>query len=115
MKTLQVSYFNDALCMYQCVVNYTDNWRVVKTVSLSNIVFSAGLGQALVESGWMMLAVLGVNHAFSPAQTGELGLTTVPTLKMWQFIVLVLVSLDKAPTAAVQVSLGYITIIPPSS
>ena len=71
--------------------------------------------QVLVKSGWMMLAVLGVNHAFSPAQTGELGFTTVPTLKMWQFIVLVLVSLDKAPTAAVQVSLGYITIIPPSS
>jgi len=65
------------------------------------------LGQALVESGWMMLAVLGVNHAFSPAQTGELGLTTVPTLKMWQFIVLVLVSRDKALTAVQTVSLGH--------
>ena len=51
------------------------------------------MGQALVRSGWMMLAVLGVNHAFSPAQTGELGLTTVAILKMWQFSVLVFVSL----------------------
>ena len=40
-----------------------------------------------------MLAVLGVNHASSPAQTGESGLTTVSILKMWQFIVLVLVPL----------------------
>ena len=44
---------------------------------------SAGFVLASVQSGWMMLAVLGVNHAFSLAQTGELGLTTVPTLKMW--------------------------------
>jgi len=57
---------------------------------LSSITSSAGLGQALVRSGWMMLTVLGVNHAFSPAQTGELDLTIVSTLKMWQFIVLVL-------------------------
>jgi len=41
----------------------------------------------------MMLAVLGMNHAFSPAQTGELGLTTVSTLRMWQFFVLVFVPL----------------------
>ena len=40
------------------------------------------MGQALVRSGWMMLAALGVKHVFSPAQTGELGLTTVATLKM---------------------------------
>jgi len=46
----------------------------------------------------MMLAVLGVNHALFPAQTEELGLTTVATLKMWPFIVLVLVPL--VPTAA---------------
>jgi len=46
-----------------------------------------------------MLAVLGVNHAFSPAQTGELGLTTVPIMRMWQFIVLVLVH-QGIPTAA---------------
>ena len=39
------------------------------------------------------MAVLGVNHAFSPAQTEELGLTTVAILKMWPFTVLVLVSL----------------------
>jgi len=45
---------------------------------------------ALVRSGWMMLAVLGLNHVFSPAQTGELGHTTVATLKMWPFPVLVL-------------------------
>ena len=38
----------------------------------------------------MMLAVLGVKHASSPAQTEELGLTTVAILKMWQFSVLVL-------------------------
>ena len=37
------------------------------------LTFSAGLGLAMVRPGWMMLAVLGVNHAFSPAQTGELG------------------------------------------
>ena len=36
----------------------------------SNITSSAGLGLVPVRSGWMMLAVLGVNHAFSPAQTG---------------------------------------------
>jgi len=53
----------------------------------------AGLGQALVPSGWMKLAVLGVNHVFSPAQTRGLGHTTVPTLKMWPFTVLVLGSL----------------------
>jgi len=35
--------------------------------------FSAGLGLALVRSGWIMLPVLGMNHVFSPAQTGELG------------------------------------------
>jgi len=46
----------------------------------------------------MMLAVLGVNHALFPAQTEELGLTTVSILKMRPFIVLVLVPL--VPTAA---------------
>ena len=60
--------------------------------------FSAGLGLALVQSGWMMLAVLGMNHVFSPAQTGELGWRSVTTLKMWPFTVLVLVPL--VPTAA---------------
>ena len=39
----------------------------------------------------MMLAVLGMNHAFSPATTGELDLTTVSILKMLQFHVLVIV------------------------
>ena len=53
---------------------------------------------ALVRSGWMMLTVLGVNHVFCPAQTGELGLTTVPIMRMWLFPVLVLVFL--VPTAA---------------
>ena len=58
----------------------------------SNITtFSTGTGQVLVRSGWMMLAALGVKHVFSPAQTGGLGLTTVATLKMWPFPVLVLV------------------------
>ena len=49
---------------------------------LSSITSCAGLGQALVRSGWMMSAVLGVNHASSPAHTGDLGPTTVPILKM---------------------------------
>ena len=53
----------------------------------------------------MTLAVLGVNHAFSPATTEELVYTTVAILKMWQFSVLVLVPL--VPTAALHlVSLG---------
>ena len=60
----------------------------------SSITFlHVGMGQALVQSGWTMLAVLGVNHASSPAQTGELGLTTVPTLKMWPSPVLAVCSL----------------------
>ena len=55
---------------------------------------SAGyLALALVGSGWMMLAVLGVNFAFSPAQTGELGPTTVTIPTTWQFPVLVPVTL----------------------
>ena len=39
----------------------------------------------------MMLAVLGRNHASSPAQTGELGHTIVPILKMWQFTAALLI------------------------
>ena len=54
---------------------------------------SAGLGLASVRSGWMMLAVLRVIHAFSPVQAGELDLTTVTILKMWPFTVMVLVLL----------------------
>ena len=50
---------------------------------------SAGLGPASVRSGWMMLAVLRVIHAFSPVQARELDLTTVSILKMWPFTVLV--------------------------
>jgi len=38
----------------------------------------------------MMLAVLGENHNSPPAQTGELGHTIVPILRMWQFTVLVI-------------------------
>jgi len=34
--------------------------------------FVGNLGLVLDRSGWMLLAVLGMNHAFSPAQTGEL-------------------------------------------
>jgi len=57
----------------------------------------------------MMLAVMGVNHAFSPAQTEELGLTTVPILKMWPFTVLVLV--PPIQTAAwLEVSLATVLI-----
>ena len=57
----------------------------------------------------MMLAVLGVNHVFSPAQTGGLGLTTVPILKMWPFTVLVLVSLVQT-AALLDVSLATVLI-----
>ena len=66
---------------------------------------SAGMAQALVRSGWMMLAALGLNHVFSPATTGELGLTTVATLKMWPFPVLALGSLVLCLTAALSVHL----------
>jgi len=60
---------------------------------LSTLFSSAGLGQALIGSGWMMLAVLGVNHVFSPAEIGGLDRITVSILKMWQFSVLVVVLL----------------------
>jgi len=56
------------------------------------------MGQALVQSGWMMLVALGVKRVFSPAQTGELDLITVSILKMWPFPVLVLV-FSLPPTA----------------
>ena len=69
-------------------------FRTAQSLSL----YSPGMGQALIRSGWMMLAVLGLNHVCSPAQTGELGLTTVSIAKMWQFPVLAFVSL--ALTAA---------------
>ena len=60
----------------------------------------------------MMLTVLGVNHASSPAQTGELGLTTVSIRKMWQFIVLAIRVCLVLTAAVVQaVSLGYINLI----
>ena len=53
-----------------------------------------------------MLAVLGVNHAFSPAQTEELVYMIVAILKMWPFCVLVLFPL--VPTAALHlVSLDH--------
>jgi len=45
-----------------------------------------------------MLAALGMNHAFSPAQEMELVIVTVAMLKMWQFSVPVLPPL--AQTAA---------------
>ena len=77
----------------------------------SKITSSAGLGQALVQSGWMTLVVLGVNHAFSPATTEELVYMTVAILKMWQFTVLVLFH-GLVPTAALHlVSLGFVLII----
>ena len=46
---------------------------------------SAGLDLVLDQSGWIMLFVLVMNHASSPAQTGELEYITVTILKMWQF------------------------------
>ena len=54
----------------------------------------------MVLCGCPTLAVLGVNRAFSPAQTGELGLpiATVTILTLWPFSVLVIVPL--VPTAA---------------
>ena len=54
-----------------------------------------GLALALIQSGWTMLAVLQVIHAFSPVQAGELGSTTVAILKMWPFPVLVPVVLPE--------------------
>ena len=72
----------------------------------SSITFlHAVMGQALVRSGWMMLAVLGVNHVFSPAQTGELDLITVSILKTWPFPVLVLSPLLTAALSAQRVPL----------
>ena len=73
--------------MYQSVVEHLLSGCC--SMTSSSITFlHAGMGQALVRSGWTMLAVLGVNHAFSLAQTKELGPTTVTTLKMWPLPVL---------------------------
>ena len=63
---------------------------------------SAALGLALVGSGWMMLAVQGLNHSFSPVKTRELDHTTVPILRMWQFSVPVLKSLATLVSLAVK-------------
>lgn len=46
----------------------------------------------------MILAALGMNHAFSPAQEMELVIVTAAMLEMWQFSVPVLPPL--AQTAA---------------
>ena len=57
----------------------------------------------------MMLAALGMNRAFSPAQEMELVIVTVAMLKMWQFFVPVLPPL--AQTAALlTVSLPFVLI-----
>ena len=80
-------------CTSESVIS-GEPFRTAQSLSL----YSPGMALAWVRSGWMMLAVLGLNHVCSPAQTGELGLTTVPILKMWQFPVLAFVSL--ALTAA---------------
>ena len=90
-RQLIIFQISDARALYSSKLEHRES--AIKRDTLSKIISSAGLGQALVRSGWMMLAVLGVNHAFSPAQTEELGLTTVAILKMWPFTVLVLVSL----------------------
>ena len=99
IDTPLISYYVCNIC--QSVVEQHLKFNCCHTCSRtsSNITtFSAGMGQALVQSGWMMLTVLGVNHVFCPVQTEELGPTTVSTLKMWPFPVLVLGSL--VPTAA---------------
>ena len=61
----------------------------------------AGLALPMVQSGWMTSAVLGVNHAFSPAQPGQLGPITVSILRMWLYPVMVLVCLGISIAALV--------------
>ena len=68
------------------------------------ITSSAVLGLALVRSGWMNLSALGMNLAFSPAQTLELVLMTVSILKMWQFSALILIRLILTAASLAQVS-----------
>jgi len=78
------------------------NWFHHRTSS--NITFSAGMSLALDQSGGMTLCVR-LSHAFSPAQTRELGLTTVPILKTWPFTVLVVVTLVLTAASLALVSL----------
>ena len=52
-----------------------------------------------------MFGVPGVKHAFSPAQTGDLGLTTATIPKMWQFSVLVLAPLAETAPLLIQLRL----------
>ena len=94
--------------LYQsCTVHV--NWMVMKMWSLSSV----GLDQALVRSGWMMFGVLGVKHVFSPAQTGELGLTIATIPKMWQFSVLVLAPLAETAPLLIQLRLQLRLQLPP--
>ena len=65
-------------------------WRNIAP-ALDSCASLTGLGPALVQSGWTMLTAVERNHAYSPVQGGQLGLTTVPTLKMWRFTVRVFV------------------------
>ena len=53
-------------------------------------IFPVGLRLALDKSGWTMSTVRGLNLVSLPVQTGELGHTTVDMLRMWQFIVQVI-------------------------
>ena len=56
----------------------------------------------------MMFGVPGVKHAFSPAQTGELGLTIATIPKMWQFSVLVLAPLTETAPLLIQLPPLYL-------
>jgi len=79
---------------------------VLRGVHFCGFIFSAGMALDLVQSGWIMLVVLGVSHVFSPAHTTELVFITVAILKMWIFPVLVPVSL--VLTAVIIVPLGVL-------
>ena len=57
-----------------------------------NITCSAGIrcfSLVLTRSGWRILTVLGMNHAFFPVQARESVIVTVKILELWQLPVLV--------------------------
>ena len=82
-----------------------------KVLHFYAFISSAGMALALVGSGWTMLVVLGVSHVYSRAQTGELVFITVSILKMWQFPVLVPVSLVLTAVVLVTVSLSLYSLV----
>ena len=82
-----------------------------KVLHFCAFISSAGMALDLVGSGLMKLVVLGVSHVFSRAQTGELVFITVSILKMWQFPVLVPVSLVLTAVVLVTVSLSLYSLV----